>query len=706
MNSWKFIALIFCLTFGYSALSQDKDIPFDKRLFEDQKEAFETAAKEINLGDFYFFDGRDEFLMEALSHFEKAQKFNPHSSILNYKIGICYLYSSNKSESLKYLEFAHNVNPDLDIDLKFYLAQAYQLVGNFETAIQYYKLYQTLIPENDKNQQRYVAKKIAESRTGIELMESPIRVWVDNLGDSINSEYSEFSPVISADNRVLFYTARRPDSQGQKTDRLGNYFEDIYYSVRHSEEEWAAAQNIGAPINTESHDATVGVAPDGKSILTYQGLSSKNGDILITKQNEDGTWEEPKSLGVGVNSKHHESSATLSFDEKTLFFVSDQPGGYGQHDIYVSIWNEKKQTWGKAKNLGPQINTDFEEMGVFFHADSKTLYFSSDGHKNMGGLDVFKSIYDSDLEEWSTPENIGYPINTPDDDIYFVVTGNSRYAYYSSNRPGGFGEKDIYKITFLGPKKNPALPSPATTLATIPKKEMEFLTLSKGETSFLLTGQIIDGETGKGMPGKLYIINAQTNERVQKIDTYPDGSFSAVLSPGQQYALTAAGKYFSIVSQILSTDEYFINQEKKLDFVLYPPSTDTSSGHSFALRNIYFGFDQTNLDYSAFGSQAQVELDLLADLLHKNPTIIIELGGHTDRRGANGYNEELSNNRAFIAKQYLVDKGIAEERIKMKGYGETQPEVPWEVIKELKDKKAREEAHQRNRRTVITILSQ
>lgn len=155
--------------------------------------------------------------------------------------------------------------------------------------------------------------------TGIELKENPIRVWVDNLGDSINSEYPEFSPVISADNKVLFYTARRPDSEGQKKDRLGNYYEDIYYAVRQSGEEWSAGINIGPPINTDSHDATVGAAPDGKSLLTYQGISYKNGDILIAKQLDDGTWSVPMSIGIGINSKHHESSATLSFDEKTIF---------------------------------------------------------------------------------------------------------------------------------------------------------------------------------------------------------------------------------------------------------------------------------------------------------------------------------------------------------------------------------------------------
>lgn len=705
MNKLKHIAIAVVALIAIQVYAQDSDIPFDKRLFEDEKEAFETAVKEIKLGDFYFFDGRDEFLAEALSHFLKAQEFNPYSSILNYKIGICYLYSTNKSKSLTHLEFAHNVNPDLDVDLKFYLAQAHQLAGNFETAISFYKIYQSTIPANDKKQHRYIAKKIMESRTAIELVSKPVRVWVDNLGDSINSEYSEFSPVISADNRMLYYTARRPDSKGQKTDRLGKYYEDIYYAERGSEEDWSSAKNLGDPVNTESHDATVGVAPDGKSILTYQGISAKNGDILITRQLPDGSWEKPHSIGVAVNSKHHESSATLSFDEKTLFFVSDQPGGYGQHDIYVSTWNEEKQEWGRGENLGGEINTIFEEMGVFFHADSKTLYFSSDGHNNMGGLDVFKSVYNPETQEWSAPENLGHPINTPDDDIYFVVTGNGRYAYYSSNRPGGYGEKDIYKITFLGPKKAPNLPPLITDIEVEIEEKSTLPRLKPTAPTCLLTGKIRDGNTNEGIPGQLYIVNATTNQIVTQVETHPDGSYAAVLEPGQQYALTAAGKYFNISSKTLGVEADMANKELNLDFALFQPNMDSLSGSSFALRNIYFGFDQTNLDYTAFGSQAQVELDLLAELLKEYPTLVIELGGHTDRRGANSYNLELSANRAFIAKQYLVDKGISEERIKMVGYGEDQPEVPWSEIKDIKDKKEREEAHQRNRRTVIKILS-
>lgn len=691
------IAFLFGITVAYS---QDKDVPFDKRLFEDRKEEFDIAVKEIRDGDLHFYDGGTSDLAIALSHYLKAQEFNPYSSMLNYKIGVCYLYSNQKFRSLEYLEFAYKVNPEVDPNIRFYLAQAHQLAGNFEQAITLYREHKDLIREGDDIQRNYINKKISECRTGQELQANPVRVWIDNLGDSINTEYPEFSPVISADNRVLFYTARRPDSEGGQQDETGYYYEDIYYANREYGGQWSGSTNIGDPINTESHDATVGIAPDGKSLLTYKGLNSKNGDIFITRQNPDGTWQEPVSIGPTINTKYHESSASLSFDEKTLFFESDQPGGFGQHDLYVSYWDEATQAWGPAINLGPTINTEFEEKGVFFHPDNKTLYFSSNGHNTMGGLDIFKTVRDPETGEWSTPENIGYPINTPDDDIYFVVTGDTRYAYYSSYRADGYGEKDIYKITFLGDKKDPLLAE-----ADILSSDSELFGSTKTVLApefddsklFVLKGTVYDGKTKVGISTNLSITNSKTNEKVTDIITNADGTYSVILVPGESYAITVSGTSYTIASKTLNSTKDDTNKEITMNFDLFPPAT----GATFALHNIYFDFDESTLRHNSVD-----ELDKLYKIMIENPTIVIQLAGHTDRRGSAEYNQELSEQRAEIAKAYLVSKGIDPNRIKTVGYGESDPEVSGEEISNMKTNQEKEAAHQQNRRTVVTIVSQ
>ncbi len=694
----RFLAIFF-ISFSFISIGQDHDVPFDKKLFEDRKEEFDEAVKEIKLGDMHFYNGSTEDLSNALNHYMVAQEFNPYSAMLNFKVGVCFLFSNQKFKSLEYLQFAYKVAPDIDPYIKFYLAQAYQLAGEFETAITFYREYKDEIKENDQQQRFFINKKISECRTGQSLMENPVRVWIDNLGDSINTEYPEFSPVISADNRVLFFTSRRPDSYGGKTDESGYHYEDVYYSERHVGDNWLGAVNMGAPINTESHDATVGLAPDGKSLLTYKGINSKNGDVFITQELTDGIWNEPTSLGDNVNTKFHESSATLSFDEKTLFFVSDQPGGFGQHDIYVSYWDEEKEEWGPPENLGSTINTEFEEKGVFFHPDNRTLYFSSDGHNNMGGLDIFKTVYDSETGEWSKPENLGWPINTPDDDIYFVVTGDERYAYYSSYREDGYGEKDIYKITFLGPKKEPLMADADLMGTQLPDESKPPLLVDKFEESkiLILKGVVVDGKTKVGITADMTIINSRTNEKVSDLVTNPDGTYSIMLTPGETYGITVSGKSYTIASNTLTTTKKDNNKEFEMNFELFPPTV----GEPFVLRNIYFDFDKSDLRH-----QSVDELDKLVQIMKDHPTMVIELGGHTDRRGSAEYNMALSRQRAEIAKKYLVDHGISASRIQTKGYGETQPEIPGATISAMKTKKEKEAAHQKNRRTVVTVISQ
>jgi len=679
------------------SLAQDKDIPFDKNIFQNDKQAFNEAVKQIKLGDIHFNSGSNSDLSYALSHYLKADSFNHYSADLNYKIGVCFLNSTQKFKALPYLQFADKFNTDGERfeDLDLYLAQAYQLASEWDKAIEHYKAYKNTLGENDKPQRFYLNKKIRECVTGKELYANPERVWIDNLGENINSEYPDFGPVISADNRMLFFTSRRPGGVGDITDETGYDMEDIYYSEREFGGDWQPAKNIGSPINTETHDATIGLAPDGKSLFVYKSISRKDGNITIARQNDDGTWTETTELGNTVNTKNHESAASLSFDEKTLFFVSDKPGGLGGHDIYVATWDDEKQDWGEAKNLGPTINTKFEEKGVFFHPDNKTLYFSSEGHNTMGGLDIFKTEYNAETDEWSKPVNIGAPINTPDDDVYFVVSGNERYAYYSSFREGGFGEKDIYKITFLGDKKNPLIASSDLIDTRLNDKSDNIESFEKDDM-ILISGTVTDGKSNEPLVAKLTVIESKTNKKITDIITNEDGTYLVAVKAGKSYAITTTKEEYTIASKTINTTNNDAGKEIVEDFQLFTPVP----GDEFVLRNIYFGFDKSNLRHKSIE-----ELDRLVNIMKQHPSLVIELGGHTDRRGSDAYNQILSKKRAEVAKKYLIEHGILANRIKTKGYGESKPEVSGDKINAMKTKKEKENAHQQNRRTVVMIIS-
>jgi outer membrane protein OmpA-like peptidoglycan-associated protein len=867
MNKIFYISLLFVSLFQtINTWAQDKDIPFDKKIFTDDKEGFDEAVRQIKLGESLFYDGQDEYIAHANMHFLKAQAFNPYSAVLNYKIGVCYLYGTEKAKSLEHFQFVQKVSPDLEKELPFYLAQAYQLNNEFDSAIVYYQEYKKIVSNDDVEQHAYISKKIRESRTGIELTKNPVLVWIDNLGDSINSEYPEYSPVISADNKGLFYTARRPDTKGGKTDRIGVYYEDIYYAERASESDWSAGKNIGSPVNTSSHDATVGLSPDGNSILTYQGVGSNDGNIALTRQNADGTWIKPEALGEHINSKYHESSATLSFDEKTLIFVSDKPGGYGRHDIYISKWNEVDSAWGEPQNIGSKINTRYEEKGVFLMADSRTLYFSSDGHNNMGGLDIFKTVLDPETNEWSTPENLGYPINTPDDDIYFVVTGNGRYAYYSSHREGGFGEKDIYKITFLGDKKVPATINPLNNLSAIPSSgTYQLVGINKTNNPSAtdnvpranladISGTVKNAETKKGIPAKITARNANGSEVLYFFESNAKGGYTANLSGASSYELTASALgYEPQTRRVTLTDKninkfnfelvpvkvvsggevipndpdddkpYYISDPDPNDVVNKDPKvgngddkennepitevpsnytvvidglvrdantklpmsanvvisdnstnaqvsnelankigvfatslsnknaydiTVSKSGYktmtktvtkglkrsdlifdlvplkagdpvvqdnsnqtikkeitkAFDIEEIYFGFDESSVNHTAFGSNGKRELESLAQHMKNNPDLKVRLTGHTDQRGSSEYNMTLSKKRAENAKKYLMSLDISSSRIVTVGKGEDMPKIGLTEIRSLTSIREKEVAYQRNRRTEIVLF--
>jgi len=692
----KSLILILFIVVGSFSYGQDKDVPFDKKMFLNDKEGLNEAIENISVGDMYFIKGSGLDLSTALAYYLKADEFNHYSTSLSYKIGVCYLSSTQKFNALDYLMFAKEKSPKNKQyeDINFYLGQAYHLNGEWNKAIEYYSIYKVEEGNKDKVLAFFVNKKMSECKTGQELSDEPIRVWIDNLGPKVNSKHSDFGPVISADNKMLFFTSRRPGSTGEESDETGMSFEDIYFSKREVNGDWIEAKNLGDPVNSKSHDAAVGLSPDGKSLLIYQGVSKKTGNILITKQNEDGTWIPTAEIEGDVNTKHHETDATLSFNERTLYFVSDKPGGFGKHDIYVTHWDEEKNEWGKSKNVGPTLNTEFDEKGVFFHPDNKTLYFSSQGHNTMGGLDIFKSEFDSELGTWSRPENIGSPINTPDDDVYFVTSGDEKYAYYSSYRADGLGEKDIYKVTFLGDEKEPLVASidDIDILNADLSANGEFV----NRPLIMIKGKVIDGNSKEPLVSTVSITDGKSNKKIADVITEEDGYYMYVVDAGKEYALSTTLPGYTVASEIVRTRKSDSGIEHVIDLELFPPV----AGGEFVLRNIYYTFNKSDLR-----NKSVEDLDLLIKVMNENPTIKIELGGHTDSRGPEWSNRRLSRERAEAAERYLISKNIDPSRITSKGYGEVKLQISDAEINQMSTYKEKEAAHQQNRRTIVTITS-
>ncbi|HXB12103.1 MAG TPA: hypothetical protein VNZ45_08975, partial [Bacteroidia bacterium] len=362
---------------------------------------------------------------------------------------IAYFNKAITAVSTNYSGSSYNEKNAPLIAYKF-LGDAYHLNYQFDNAIDTYGKYISVMAEKNSTDKVLLAetnRKIEMCKTGKILVASPVKVKIEDLGLNVNSIYADYSPVISADQSSLFFTSRRNGSTGGLKDEEGNFLEDIYMTTK-TKGGWSKAANIGAPINTSENEATVGISADGQTILIYK---DDNGDGNIYSTSLDGDkWSKPVKLNENINTKYWEPSAFISADGNTLYFTSDRPGGYGGRDLYTSKQTPKND-WGKAVNMGPEINTQYDEDAPFIHPDEKTLYFSSNGHNTMGGFDIFISML-SDDTVWSEPINAGYPINTPDDDIYYVVSPDGLKAYFSSFREKGVGEKDIYMATYLDKK--------------------------------------------------------------------------------------------------------------------------------------------------------------------------------------------------------------------------------------------------------------
>jgi hypothetical protein len=293
-----------------------------------------------------------------------------------------------------------------------------------------------------------VDRYIAISRNAQELVKTTVDVGIMHLGALINSSAHDYCPLVTADGSTMYFTSRR-GARGAMKDISGQYYEDIFVA-RQVNGIWQRAENAGAVLNTPGHDATVGLNPDGSSMIIYRAGRDNIAGSLYESILHEGKWQQPVVMTDKINTRHHEPSAGIAPGGQEIYFSSDRPGGYGGRDLY-RIRRLPNGQWSLPLNLGPNINTPFDEDAPFMHSDGSTLFFSSNGHNTMGGFDIFKAVLmDADMNGWGRPVNMGHPLNTVNDDIYFSLNADGQTGYFSSERPGGMGMQDIYQINFAG----------------------------------------------------------------------------------------------------------------------------------------------------------------------------------------------------------------------------------------------------------------
>jgi len=715
MNTKLYIVLVSTFYFLLSTLSSfAQDVPFDKNIFKEKKDEFKIAKEKLDLGyksfeiypETYMDVNNPEYRVrmgyhkEALPLLFEANQFNPDNAKLNYRLGRCYLSSSiYKEESLKYFLKAQKLNPNVSRDINFYVGIGHQLALEFDKAIAAYKIHRSILTTKDALELEETEKRIKECETGKQLVAKPVRAFIDNFGNVVNSKYPEYGAIISADESVMMFTSRRNTSTGGKLDEaLNEYYEDIYITTK-ADGKWTTPQNMGTNVNSDLHDATVAVAPDAQSMIIYKG-DKGNGDLFECKL-VGAVWSKPQALNKNINTKYHESSASYSNDGKTLYFVSNKPGGFGEHDIYYSKWDELKKEWGVAVNVGPNINTKYNEESVVIHPDGKTLYFSSQGHETMGGYDIFMSKLQADGITWGKPENIGYPINSVDDDVFFVINASGRRGYYSSFKADGFGEKDIYMITFLGPEKPVQLSAEDNLLANIAEPVREKIVEKQVDAATkritILKGVVRDAKTLKPLYSDIELIDVEENKLLAKFESNATtGKYLVSLPSGKNYGLIVRSDGYLFHSENFNIPETAAYQEveKNVDLLR------VEVGSTIVLKNIFYDYNKATLR-----DASKNELDRLVKLLQENPTLKIELSAHTDSRGGDKYNEDLSQKRAQSCVDYLIKAGIATDRLVSKGYGKQKLIISDAEIAKLKFEDEKEDAHQQNRRTEFKILS-
>ncbi len=671
-----------------TGLSQN--VEFKSSNFKNDKDGFKEAIDAIKNGDEYFelannavFEVRSPGLNYelAISKYEKAQKFNPNNGELNFKIGVCYANSPFKEESIEYIFKAHELDPECDPFMNFYYGYALQLDGKFFDAIKSYEKFEADYRKAD-NFSKFVSKRKKECRTAQSTISNPIRAWVDNVSE-LNTEFNDFAPSISTDGGEIIFTSDRPN--GHEANIAGSYDKDIYSSSM-IDGRWSAPRSV-KEVNTPTDDISNNISYDGTKMLMHR---EENGQFDIFESRLVGAnWTSPEKVHFQISSsKANERYASYSPGGWSIFFGRDNANRSNGYDIMFSSMQSKLKKNYMAAQMITNVNSRFNDGPIYIHIDDETMYIASEGEGSLGGYDIFVSKKSHGT--WSKPENLGYPINTPYDDFFFAGTANGKYAYIASNRKGGKGGYDVYKVTFWGPEKKPVTATEDYLLASIvnPMKDNSIEeTVDVNKKSFtVFKGKTIDALTRKAVEANIEITDNATGKVIETFKTNSaTGKFIITLPSGKNYGIAVKAEGYLFHSE--NFDIPIGAADNLIDKII--ELKNIAVGSKIALRNIFFDIGKSTLR-----SESDAELDRLVKLMKDVASLKIEISGHTDNTGSAKLNESLSQDRANAVVNYITSKGIASGRMTAKGYGASKPIASNNT----------EDGRQQNRRTEFEIL--
>lgn len=521
----------------------------------------------------------------------------------------------------------------------FTLGELAMSFGEYQTAADSYK---RLLKTGAKGQRNFprAQRQLLNCEFALKAIAAPTGVQPQRLGAPLNTYRFQYFPALTADSRFLLFTGRPTADSG----------EDLFISKTNKDGTIGDPASISPFINTPYNEGAGTISGDGKTLVFAscdRPNSVGNCDLYISRRTGN-NWSKPQNLGRSVNSPEWDSQPTLSADGRTLYFTSTRRGGQGQEDIYITTLGADGN-WSPARNLGQPVNTPGKDMAPFIHASGTTLYYVTDGLVGMGGLDVFRCELQG-ANRWSNPQNLGYPLNTHENEASLFITSDNRRGFCSRSRaaePGVRMERDRPVELF-------AFEVPAPVRAR--------------ETSTYTQGRVFDATTKKPIQADVQLYDLNTDELTQYVTSDAEnGDYTVVLNEGRQYAMYAAADKYLMKSLSFDYTDKHAFDPLTLDIYLEP----VRAGRSIVLNNLFFDTNQFELK-----PKSRTELNRLVGFMKQYPEVQVEISGHTDDVGSDDDNLSLSQNRAKSVYTYLISQGVKATRLRFKGYGETKPLAP------------------------------